>query len=111
MAFTLTKDERLTRGDFKAGKWKRQSETAHFLYLSKEDQAGSTKIAAVAPKKIGDAPERNRIKRLVREFYRLNKNLFEDGRDHMIKVKRMPAGASLPVTGHELRRLLSNQRS
>lgn len=109
-ALTLTRNERLTRGDFKAGKWKRQSETAHFLYLSKKDRVGWTKIAAVTPKKTGDAHERNRMKRLVREFFRLNKDLFEDGKDHMIKVKRMPPQVSLSATGTEFRVLLGSRR-
>jgi ribonuclease P protein component len=111
MTLTLTKDERLARGDFKRGKWKRQSETVHFLYLSKDDRDGRTKIGAVAPKKTGDAHERNRVKRLVREFFRLNKDLFEDGRDHMIKVKRMPHGVSFSAAAAELGLLVRGRRS
>ncbi len=46
------------------------------IYLIKESSSGGeegVKIAAVASKKLGNAVWRNRIKRLIKEAYRLNK--------------------------------------
>lgn len=43
------------------------------IYLIKENTIGGVKIAAVVSKKLGNAVWRNRIKRFIKETYRLNK--------------------------------------
>ena len=41
------------------------------------------RIGIITPKKIGGAVERNRIRRIVREFFRTNRCLFSDSSDYL----------------------------
>ena len=41
-------------------------------------------------KKTGGAVLRNRMKRTIKEFFRLHKELFRGGQDSLIKVKKIP---------------------
>lgn len=50
----------------------------HFIVVVSPAEAGHTRIGITASRKAGNAVQRNRIKRLVREFFRLNKPLFID---------------------------------
>ena len=43
-----------------------------------------SRLGLVVGKKFGNAPRRNRFKRIFREAYRLNKNLLEHGADLVI---------------------------
>jgi ribonuclease P protein component len=54
--------------------------------LAKQDNG--VRIGVTATRKIGNAVERNRARRLVREAFRKNKWLAPDGVDIVINVKR-----------------------
>ena len=41
------------------------------------------RIGIIIPKKIGKAVERNRVRRIVREFFRTNRCLFSNGLDYL----------------------------
>lgn len=41
------------------------------------------RIGIITPKKIGKAVERNRVRRIVREFFRTNRCLFSNGSDYL----------------------------
>ena len=42
-----------------------------------------SRIGIITPKKIGKAVERNRVRRIVREFFRTNRCLFSNGSDYL----------------------------
>jgi len=46
-----------------------------------------TRLGLVAGKRIGNAVTRNRVKRLVREFFRLNKSSFPESTDVILVAK------------------------
>ncbi|HEY3278762.1 MAG TPA: ribonuclease P protein component [Syntrophorhabdaceae bacterium] len=110
MAYTLTKNEILKKGDFRGIKWVKRGETTHFLLLGKKNKDLTRRIAIGVRKKTGCAVVRNRIKRLIREYFRLHKGLFTEAADSLIKVKTMPPKLKWKETSEELRQLLSNPK-
>jgi ribonuclease P protein component len=111
MAYTLTKNEILKKGDFRGIKWVKRGETTHFLLLGKRGQSLTKRIAIGVRKKTGTAVVRNRMKRLIREYFRLHKELFQERADSLIKVKTMPPNIKWEETSEELRQLLSRAKT
>jgi ribonuclease P protein component len=82
-SFSFPKGERLlNRNDFvnlnRSGKRYR---TEHFTALYKMNGLDHTRLGITVSKRVGNAAKRNRIKRLVREFFRQNKESFLKGYD------------------------------
>ena len=108
MVYTLTKNELLKKGDFRGIRWVKRGETTHFLMLGNKNQPVTKRIAIGVRKKTGGAVVRNKMKRHIKEFFRLNKELFPDCRDTLIKVKTIPHKIEWKNTSEELRQLLLN---
>lgn len=58
----------------------------NLIYLS--SASGSSRVAVVVSKKVGNAVKRNKFKRWIRTLFRRNKNLLKDPFDIIIIVKR-----------------------
>ena len=62
-------------------------QTAHFKVLHGPNRLGLTRLGITVSKKIGNAVKRNKVKRLIREFFRLHKSYFPQGYDMVIIAK------------------------
>lgn len=60
----------------------------NFIIVSSENRSGVKRLGLTVSKKAGNSVKRNRIKRLLREFFRLNKNRFPPSQDIVIIAKK-----------------------
>lgn len=66
---------------------KRRSSDKHFLFLAKSNGFGSARLGLAVPKKhIHSAVERNRLKRIIRESFRLKQKKLK-GNDIVVVVR------------------------
>ena len=107
MDFNLPKKERLNKKDFRGIKWTKDRETDHFILLIHGNNSGIKRIGVSIRKAAGGAVVRNKMKRLAKEFFRLNKHLFRDSHNHLIKIKKMPPKLTWDITKKEFQGLLN----
>jgi ribonuclease P protein component len=76
--FGFPKEERLLkRADYlKVSEQGRKILSPHFVILVRSSSWEAPRIGVTASRRVGNAVIRNRVKRLVREYYRLNKGHF-----------------------------------
>ena len=89
-AFSFSKSEKLlNREEFvnlnRSGK---RHHTRHFVLIFKKNGLSFARLGITVSKKTGNAVQRNRIKRLIREFFRLHRDQFPKGFDIVIAAKR-----------------------
>jgi ribonuclease P protein component len=89
-AFSFSKTEKLlNREEFvNLNRSGRRQYTRHFVFIFKENGLSFARLGITVSKKIGNAVQRNRVKRLIREFFRLHRDLFPKGFDIVIAAKR-----------------------
>ncbi len=94
---SLTKEERLCKKkDFVNLKRNgRRYETRDMVIVTKPNGVGIRRIGIIVSKKIGKATKRNRIKRLFRECFRQNKDIFPESHDILFIAKRDISGLKM----------------
>ncbi|MEA2040778.1 MAG: ribonuclease P protein component [Thermodesulfobacteriota bacterium] len=92
-SFSFPKNQRLlNREDFvNVSRSGRRYHTRHFVLIFKQNGIGVTRLGITVSKKTGNAVQRNRIKRLIREFFRLNKSYLPQGYN-IIAIAKKDAG-------------------
>jgi ribonuclease P protein component len=88
-AFSLRKSERILKpGDF--GRLSRHGtriNSDYFVILYYQNGLGKSRLGLTVSKRVGRAVIRNRVKRVVREHFRLQKALFSDSYDVNVIAK------------------------
>lgn len=74
------------------------------LYV-KKNQMEHTRFGFTVSKKIGNAVERNRIKRIMREICRVNLERFATGYDLIFVARKKIKGISYRLVENEMRKL------
>jgi len=77
------------RRDFLAARRRgRRSHTKHFLVDVHRSPARRRRLGVTVSRKVGNAVQRNRVKRWLREVYRQHQEIFPNQRDIVITAKR-----------------------
>lgn len=87
--YSFARSERLLKPDefVKVRKSGKRFYTKSFTVFILPNSLGRRRLGLSAGSRVGNAVRRNRIKRLLREFFRLNKGSFPDETDILISVK------------------------
>lgn len=111
----FTREERLRKtNDFlRVRKEGKRYSSGSFVLHMLSNGLGRRRLGLSISAKAGTAVRRNRIKRLLREFFRLKKDLFPESSDIVISVRKTPAADTvkkLEDVERDLKRLLSGLR-
>ncbi|UCE19052.1 MAG: ribonuclease P protein component [Gemmatimonadota bacterium] len=86
---TFPKNERLRRtGDFSAVfREKKHIDGKNISLFVRKNRQSESRIGIVVSKRVGNAVQRNRIKRQLRESYRIHKYILEENMDVVLIAK------------------------
>lgn len=79
----------------------------NFILFSQKNENSFHRLGIVVKKEVGQATYRNRVKRYLREFFRLHKDQIKGSFDLVILVKKGCRIRQYRDAEEELRRLLS----
>jgi len=88
----------------------RRIHTPHFLIVVQPNALQNTRLGITVTKKVGTAVQRNRIKRVVREVFRRNRQLFPASHDLVFIAKRDATGIDYSSLLSELQRAAKKLR-
>lgn len=80
--------------------------TAHFIIVVLERSNSLTRLGLTVSRKVGGAVQRNRVKRLIREFFRIHLSSLPQGVDISIIAKKNATGMNYARVCDELRFLV-----
>jgi ribonuclease P protein component len=88
----------------------RRIHTPHFLIVVQPNALQNTRLGITVTKKVGNAVQRNRIKRVVREVFRQNRSMFPNSHDLVFIAKRGSTDIDYGTLLNELRRAAKRLR-
>jgi len=81
--------------------------TPHFVLLVLINKTHNSRLGITVSRKVGNAVQRNRLKRIIREFFRVRNHLYPVLRDYSIIAKRGTALLSSSEINRELDKIFS----
>ncbi|MFO7570736.1 MAG: ribonuclease P protein component [Smithellaceae bacterium] len=80
-----------------------------FTIITCGNTLGRKRLGITVTKKAGNAVKRNRIKRLIREFFRRNRDLFPQGHDVVVMARKNMPPLTYQDTCKELTKLFERE--
>jgi len=81
--------------------------TPHFVLLVVDNKIGNSRLGLTISRKVGNSVLRNRLKRIIREFFRTNIHLYPDLKDYSIIARRGAALLTFSEINVELKKAFS----
>jgi ribonuclease P protein component len=75
----------------------------------RENSEGTVRLGITVGKKVGNAVKRNRIKRLLREYFRLNRDAFRGSTDIVIIARKDISSLNYRDVSSELNEVLKGR--
>ena len=96
MEFTFTKADRLLKRNeyIQLSKVGRRLQNHHFIAIYAPGRLDRCRLGITVTRKVGGAVRRNKIKRLIREYFRCHRHLISGTWDINVVVKREAADLS-----------------
>ncbi len=109
--YTFRKEEKICRrADFqRISKEGARYQTRHFRVSISPNGLSHRRLGITVRKRIGSAVQRNHLKRLIREFFRLNKRALPNSSDLVITAREGAAGLNFWQVSEELKGLFKEQ--
>ena len=110
MRFCFTKADRiLKRSEFiRLSTSGKKTQNRHFIAIFSPNRFQRTRLGVTVARKVGNAPTRNRLKRLSREYFRLNRHIITGHWDINIIAKKEAADLSSEQAFLSLKDVIKN---
>ncbi len=79
---------------------------SHFVVITRTLDSGPPRLGVTTSRKVGSAPERNRVRRLVREFFRRHRAALTPPRDVLVIARPGAAAVAYADVVQQLARAL-----